>query len=99
LLQHALQPSLKIEEPFAAYTIVVDDGRIINGLLVEQSAAEVAVKTVERQVIRLARKNIEEMTKSEKSLMPERILSDLTAQEAADLFEFIRSQTAEPAPR
>jgi putative heme-binding domain-containing protein len=99
LLQHALQPSLKIEEPFAAYTIVVDDGRVLNGLLVEQSETEVAVKTIERQVIRLARKNIEEMTKSAKSLMPERILSDLTAQEAADLFEFIRSQTAEPAPR
>ena len=32
----------------------------------------------------------EEMRKSDKSLMPERVLSDLTAQEAADLFEYIR---------
>ena len=32
----------------------------------------------------------------DKSLMPDRILSDLTAQEAADLLEYIRSQTASP---
>jgi putative heme-binding domain-containing protein len=94
LVRHALQPSLKIEEPYAAYTVVVDDGRILNGLLVEQSTQEVAIKTLERQVVRIARPNIEEMRKSDKSLMPERILGDLTAQEAADLFEYIRSQQA-----
>lgn len=94
LLQHAVQPSLKIEEPFAAYTAVVDDGRIVQGLIVEQNEQQVVLKTVERQLVRLARRNIEEMLKSDKSLMPERILSDLTAQEAADLFEYIRSQQA-----
>jgi putative heme-binding domain-containing protein len=92
LLQHALQPSLKIDDAFAAYTVVIDDGRVLNGLLVEQSPDEIVVKTVERQQFRVARKNVEELRKSEKSLMPERILSDLTAQEAADLFEYIRSQ-------
>lgn len=96
LVQHALQPSLKIDEVFAAYTVVTDDGRVLNGLLIEQSPDEVVVKTVERQVYRIARKNIEELRRSEKSLMPERVLSDLTAQEAADLFEYIRSLP--PAP-
>lgn len=92
LVQHVLQPSLKIEEVFAAYTVVTDDGRTLTGLIVEQNENEVVLKTPERQLVRLARKNIEELTKSSKSLMPERILSDLTAQEAADLFEYIRSQ-------
>jgi len=92
LLQHVLQPSLKIEDVFAAYTVTVDDGRTLTGLIIEQNENEVVIKTPERQVVRLARKNIEELAKSTKSLMPERILSDLTAQEAADLFEYIRSQ-------
>lgn len=92
LLQHVLQPSLKIEDVFAAYTVTVDDGRTLSGLIIEQNENEVVIKTPERQVVRLARKNIEELTKSTKSLMPDRILSDLTAQEAADLFEYIRSQ-------
>jgi len=92
LLQHVLQPSLKIEDVFAAYTVTVDDGRTLSGLIIEQNENEVVIKTPERQVVRLARKNIEELAKSTKSLMPDRILSDLTAQEAADLFEYIRSQ-------
>jgi hypothetical protein len=41
----------------------------------------------------LARKDVEELQRGDKSLMPERILSDLTAQEAADLFEYVRRQT------
>ena len=31
LLQHVLQPSLKIDDPFAAYTVVTDDGRTLVG--------------------------------------------------------------------
>jgi putative heme-binding domain-containing protein len=92
MLQHVLQPSLKIDEPYAAYMVVTDDGRVLNGLVVEKTDQEIAIKTVEKQVVRIARKNVTEMRKGEKSLMPDRILSDLTAQEAADLFEYIRSQ-------
>lgn len=90
MLQHVVQPSLKIEEVFAAYSATLDDGRTLSGLIVEQNADEVVLKTAERQVVRLLRKNIEELVKSPKSLMPDGILSDLTAQEAADLFEYIR---------
>jgi putative heme-binding domain-containing protein len=93
LLRHVLQPSLKIDEPFTAYMVVTVDGRSLSGLLIEDTDREVVIKTPERHLIRIAREDIEEMQKSEKSLMPERTLSDLTAQEAADLFEYIRSQT------
>ncbi|HVC95695.1 MAG TPA: PQQ-dependent sugar dehydrogenase [Pirellulales bacterium] len=96
LLQHAIQPSLKIDEQYAAYTIVTDDGRVLSGLIVEKTDEEIVIKTVERQIVRIARGNVEEMTRSEKSLMPDRVLSDLTAQEAADLFEYIRSQNGMP---
>jgi putative heme-binding domain-containing protein len=91
MLQHALQPSLKIEDPYAAYVILTSEGRVVSGLLVEQSEREVVLKTAEKQIVRIARDNIDEMRKSEQSLMPERILSDLTAQEAADLLEYLRS--------
>ena len=93
LLQHALQPSLKIDEPYAAYTVTTTDGLTLTGLLVEQTPQEIVVRTPEKKVVRLARKDVEELQKGDKSLMPERILSDLTAQEAADLFEYVRRQT------
>ncbi|HZL87850.1 MAG TPA: PQQ-dependent sugar dehydrogenase [Pirellulaceae bacterium] len=93
LLMHVLEPSKKIEEPLAGYVVATSDGQTISGLVVEQTDREVVLKTVEKQVVRIARDNVEQMRKSEKSLMPDRILSDLTAQEAADLLEYLRSHS------
>jgi uncharacterized repeat protein (TIGR03806 family) len=91
LLQHVLQPSLKVDDPHAAYAVLTNDGRAIQGLLAEQNEREIIIKTADKKLTRIARDSIAEMQKSQKSLMPDRILSDLTAQEAADLFEYIQS--------
>jgi putative heme-binding domain-containing protein len=96
MLQHVINPSLKIDEPYTAYTVVTEDGRTLLGLVLEQNDREVVLKTLERRIERIAREEVAEMHKSDKSLMPERVLSDLTAQEAADLLEYIRSQTPTP---
>jgi len=91
MLQHVLKPSLKIEEPLAAYAVLTSDGRIVTGLLAQKTDKEIVIKTAERKLIRIARDDVEALRKSPKSLMPEQILSDLTAQEAADLLAYIRS--------
>ena len=91
LLQHVLQPSLKIDDPYAAYVVLTTDGRTISGLLAQQNEKEIVIKTSEKKLERLSRDSISEMQKSPKSLMPDRILSDLTAQEAADLFAYVHS--------
>lgn len=91
MLQHVLQPSLKIEDKFLAVGVTTDDGLTIQGIIVEQSPAEIVVRTAEKRDVKLTRDQIEAIQKSPKSLMPDSVLSDLTAQEAADLFEYIRS--------
>ncbi len=96
MLQHVLQPSLKIDEPFAAYAVITTDGKVVTGLLTEKTDDAVTIQTAERKMMRIPSDEIDQMQKSNKSLMPDRILSDLTAQEAADLFEYIRSLGAAP---
>ncbi|MGE3778205.1 MAG: hypothetical protein AB7F89_13540, partial [Pirellulaceae bacterium] len=91
ILTHVLQPSLRVDDPYAAYLAVLRDGRSVLGLLVEQTNDNVLVRTAEKQTVRIARGEIEELKKSTKSLMPDAILSDLTAQEAVDLLEYITS--------
>ncbi|HUG69980.1 MAG TPA: c-type cytochrome, partial [Pirellulaceae bacterium] len=91
LLLHVLQPSLKIDEPFAAYAVSKTDGNVIIGLLAEKTDEAIVIKTAERKMIRIPTDEIDELQKSAVSLMPDRILSDLTAQEAADLLEYIQS--------
>lgn len=91
MLQHVLQPSLKVDDPYAAYAVLTNDGRAISGLLAEQNEKEVVIRTAEKRSMKVGRDEIAEMQKSPKSLMPDNMLSDLTAQEAADLMEYIQS--------
>lgn len=96
MLQHVLQPSLKIEDAFVSYVVLTTSGKVHTGLLVRQDQKSVTLKTAEKKRIAIPRDEIEAMRKGEKSLMPDRILSDLTAQEAADLLSFILSLEVKP---
>ena len=91
MLQHILKPSLKVDDKFAMWSVVTVQGRVVNGLLVRQDAKKVVLKTAERKTVRILKSDIDEMQKNAKSLMPEGILSDLTAQEAADLVTWLNS--------
>ena len=85
MLQHILKPSLKVDEKFAMWIVITEKGEVHSGLILSQTDDEVVLKTAERKTVRVAKSEIDEMKKSPLSLMPEGILSDLTAQEAADL--------------
>jgi putative heme-binding domain-containing protein len=91
MLPHVLQPSLRVDDPYAAYTVQTIDGRILSGLLAEDTPAAIVLKDSEKKQTRVERNTIEAMRRNEKSIMPEAIMSDLTAQEAADLISFIMS--------
>ena len=85
MLTHILKPSLKVDEKFVTWNVVTSEGKVQNGLLIRQDDAEVTLKTAERKTVHIAKSDIDILQKSPQSLMPEGILSDQTAQEAADL--------------
>lgn len=91
MLQHILKPSLKIDDKFTTWVVATVTGKIHSGLIVSQTVDEVVLKTVERKTVRIKKPEIDEMQKSTQSLMPAGILSDLTAQEAADLLQWFGS--------
>ena len=91
LLQHVVQPSLKIEDKFATWTVVTTDGTVLNGLMESQSDAQVVLKAADRKQLTIPKADIDELKKSIQSLMPDGVFADLTAQEASDLLAFIRS--------
>ena len=97
-LQQILQPSLKIEEKFRARVIVTIAGRLHTGLLARESPREIVLRTAEKKTLTIARDDIDELQTSPRSLMPEFLLSDLTAQQAADLMAYLRSLGAAPPP-
>jgi putative heme-binding domain-containing protein len=92
LLESLLQPSVRIEAQFAAYNVKTLDARTFTGLLVKRDEKQVVLKDAENKEISLATADVESVTPSRLSLMPDGLLAGLTPQEAADLLDFLVSR-------
>src|SRR5580765_4249797 len=104
LLSNVFDPSLVIGAVYQARTVQAADGRIVTGLLVEDSAQRVVLKVQGGKLETIAREDVDAMKVSELSLMPEGLEKQLKPQEIADLFSFISldkhpdDPTAKPLP-
>ena len=92
MLTHILKPSLKVDEKFAMWVVITQTGRVYSGLLVSQNDEAVVLTTADRKTVRVAQSQIDVLQQRSQSLMPEGILSDQTAQEAADLLAWFSSE-------
>jgi putative heme-binding domain-containing protein len=92
LLESILQPSLRIEPQFAAYNVKTLDGRTVIGLLVKRDESQVIVKDAENKLLPFPAAEVESVTPSRLSLMPDGLASGLRPQEAADLLEYLASR-------
>jgi putative heme-binding domain-containing protein len=92
LLESVLEPSRRIEPKYAAYVAQTLDGRAVTGLLVKRDDKEVVLRDALNKEITLAAKNVELLVPARSSLMPDGQVAGLTAQEAADLLEYLASR-------
>ncbi len=91
LLLNILDPSGYVRPEYVAQTAVLDDGRVLTGLVIESSAQEITLVDAKNQKTTLARGEIEQIQPSPLSLMPERLLETLEPQELRDLFGYLQS--------
>ncbi len=89
LLSNVFDPSLVIGADYQARTIITEDGRVLTGLLVEDSPQRVVLKVQGGKQEVIPRDDIDEMVTSQLSLMPEGVEKQMTPQEIADLFAFL----------
>lgn len=89
LLESILEPSRRIEPKYAAYLAQTADGRLFTGLLTKRDGNEVVLRDSQNKEIILGVKIVENLQPSRTSLMPDGQLAGLTAQEAADLLEYL----------
>ncbi|HEV3136346.1 MAG TPA: PVC-type heme-binding CxxCH protein [Pirellulales bacterium] len=91
LLETILDPSKAIAPEFIPHLLETKSGQVYAGFLLERSADRVMIKDVKNQLIRVEADEVEALVPQQKSLMPELILSEVTAQDAADLLAFLTS--------
>jgi putative heme-binding domain-containing protein len=89
LLSNVFDPSLVIGASYQARTVITSDGRVLTGLLAEDSDQRVVLKVQGGKLETIARDDVEEMKVSNLSLMPEGLEKQLQPQELADLFDFL----------
>ena len=89
LLSNVFDPSLVIGTAYQGTTVATTDGRVLSGLLVEQSPQRVVLKLQGGKTETIPRGQVDELKVSPLSLMPEDLDKQLKPQELADLFAYI----------
>ena len=91
LLESILFPSASIVQSFEPWTVVTSDGRSLSGVLLEDKPDEIVLSAGADKTYRLPRSAIEEMARSELSIMPTGLDKTLSDRELADLVAYLKS--------
>jgi putative heme-binding domain-containing protein len=90
VLRDILYPSMTFAPQYHQYVVATNDGRLITGLLVASSATSYTIRRQGGEEVTVLRKDVEELSDTQISLMPEKLLDTLSPQEVADLLEFVK---------
>ena len=89
LITHILDPNREVAPNFVQYVVTIDDGRVTTGIIAAETATGLSLKRAEDVQETILRANIDEITSTGTSLMPEGLENKLTPQDLADLLAFI----------
>ena len=101
ILKELLNPSEKINEKYITNVFELQNGKVIQGLVVEESGD--IIKVVENPLISqtpisIKRNEVAERTRSKVSIMPKGLLEKLTRDEILDLVAYLASRGDKNSP-
>ena len=91
LLESILEPSKNIDPQYVTWVVETTAGQVVTGLLVRKDEGEIIVRDAQNKQQRFAMTDVEGVHQQQKSLMPELLLRELTAQQVADLLAYLAS--------
>lgn len=91
LLENIVDPSATVAADFRLSLLELENGRVLNGVVVEQSERTLVVQTAKERVP-LERREIARMVQQNLSLMPDGLLQPLTPAQVRDLFAYLGSR-------
>lgn len=92
LLVSLVDPNAVVRKEFQSVVISTKDGRVLSGLLGEQSPAQITVIDSKSERTSLPRSSIDSIADSSVSLMPESLYRELNPAELRDLFAYIQGE-------
>jgi len=98
LLQTLIDPSAAVAKDYQMQIIETTGGRIITGLIVDESPAAVTIQTVNEKVI-VPVAEIESRAVSPLSMMPEGMLQNLSTEQVRNLLGYLMGPGQTPLPQ
>ena len=92
LLRSILEPSKDIAEKFQSNAFVLNSGKVVTGLIVEENETQVKVLVdplAKGEPAVFQKSEIDERSKSKVSIMPQGVLNKLTREEILDLLAYV----------
>ncbi|HVR72849.1 MAG TPA: HEAT repeat domain-containing protein, partial [Planctomycetota bacterium] len=92
ILRDILQPSMRINEKYQAYTLLTSGGKVVTGLVVGRTPETIQVienALVKAEPTEVKVSDVVQEEKSAASTMPEGLLNTLTREEILDLLAFL----------
>jgi putative heme-binding domain-containing protein len=99
ILLNSVDPSYDVPDAYKMVQILTTDGRAINGVLAEEDAVRIVLKTAEQPRVVIAKEDIETQKISPKSMMPDGQLDQLNPSEVIDLIKYLRTTEQVELPK
>ncbi|WP_289062139.1 c-type cytochrome [uncultured Zobellia sp.] len=91
LLESINEPERNIKTGFDTYTVIKNDGSVLNGRMITVNEKEISLMVVGNQVLRINRDEIQSQELVGSSLMPTGLLSGLSEDEVENLLGYLNS--------
>jgi putative heme-binding domain-containing protein len=89
ILVNILDPNREASPEFHEYTVALDDGRVLTGLVAAETPASVTLRSRDAVEQTILRRNVAEIASTGKSLMPEGLEKTITPTDMKDLITFL----------
>jgi putative heme-binding domain-containing protein len=98
ILHKVLDPNAVVARDYQVTRIVLLNGRILTGIVKEETNKVLVLQTPTEQV-RILKRDIEEREKQNSSMMPEGLLAKLSDSEVRDLLAYLAGEGQVPLPK
>lgn len=91
LLETILDPNREVDPKYASYTVLLDDGSVVAGIVREETSAQIVMAEAGGKVHRIARDAIRELKSNGVSFMPVGLEEQVAPEQMVALIAFLRS--------
>jgi putative membrane-bound dehydrogenase-like protein len=90
ILIHVLDPSREVSPQFLDYSVRLTDGRVLTGMIASETDTGLILRRADNREDAVVRSEIEDISSSGKSLMPEGLEQKISREDMADLIRFLK---------